>query len=107
MRGADLLPSTARQWLLQNALGLSHPEWFHVPLVVDGEGHRLAKRRDDLSLRALRDAGIDPRVIVAWTARSAGFDASDQMTATDLLSVFDLGRLSQAAPDEVFSALVS
>jgi glutamyl-tRNA synthetase len=49
VRGDDLLPSTARQLLLQRALGLPHPRWIHVPLVGDLEGRRFAKRRDDLS----------------------------------------------------------
>ena len=35
VRGADLLESCARQWLLQEALGYSHPRWWHVLL-----GHR-------------------------------------------------------------------
>ncbi len=42
LRGDDLLPSAARQWHLQHALGLPHPAWFHVPLVVDESGRRLA-----------------------------------------------------------------
>ena len=47
VRGADLLESCARQWLLQEALGFEHPRWWHVPLVTDALGRRLAKRSDD------------------------------------------------------------
>lgn len=61
VRGADLLRSTARQILLQRALHLHQPAWYHCPLVTDGRGERLAKRHDALSLRALRLAGADPR----------------------------------------------
>jgi glutamyl/glutaminyl-tRNA synthetase len=32
VRGDDLLASTPRQWLVQQALGLPHPTWIHVPL---------------------------------------------------------------------------
>jgi len=43
VRGADLLDSTPRQRLLQNALDLPHPRTLHVPLVLDDAGHKLAK----------------------------------------------------------------
>jgi glutamyl/glutaminyl-tRNA synthetase len=33
IRGADLLPSAARQALLYRALGLAPPRWWHLPLV--------------------------------------------------------------------------
>lgn len=71
VRGADLLRSTARQILLQRALGLPQVEYYHCDLVTDQQGERLAKRHDALSLRALRAAGKSPREIVAeWTTGS-------------------------------------
>lgn len=60
VRGRDLLKSTARQILLQRALDLSSPAYFHTELLRDDCGQRLAKRHDALSLRALREAGVTP-----------------------------------------------
>jgi glutamyl-tRNA synthetase len=60
VRGADLLKSTARQMLLNRALGYVDPQWFHCGLVTDENGKRLAKRNDALSIRTLRERG--------WTA---------------------------------------
>jgi glutamyl/glutaminyl-tRNA synthetase len=65
VRGADLLKSTARQMLLNRALGYRDPAWFHCRLVVDHNGRRLAKRHDSLSLRALRQRGLTPMNILS------------------------------------------
>jgi glutamyl-tRNA synthetase len=65
VRGADLLKSTARQILLNHALGVDNPAWFHCRLVVDHNGNRLAKRHDSLSLRALRQRGLTPMNILS------------------------------------------
>ena len=65
VRGEDLLRSTARQILLQNALGLATPAYYHCALVTDAEGQRLAKRHDALSLRTLRERGFSPQEIVS------------------------------------------
>jgi len=65
VRGADLLKSTARQLLLQRALGLQAPAYYHCDLVTDETGARLAKRHDSLSLRALRAAGLTPEQVRA------------------------------------------
>ena len=90
LRGDDLLSSAARQWHLQTLLGLPHPTWVHVPLVVDETGRRLAKRRDDLSLSELRAAGVDPRAIVAWAARSSGLDVPERVNASEVTARFEL-----------------
>lgn len=58
VRGADLLKSTARQILLQRALGLPTPAYYHCELMRDEAGVRLAKRHDALSLKALRESGV-------------------------------------------------
>ncbi len=44
VRGQDLLSNTARQIHLQNILGLSNPQYLHLPLVVDAHGEKLSKQ---------------------------------------------------------------
>jgi glutamyl-tRNA synthetase len=63
VRGADLLVSTARQWLLYRALQLPPPDFYHCDLMTDAAGIRLAKRHDALSLRTLREQGKSPETI--------------------------------------------
>jgi glutamyl/glutaminyl-tRNA synthetase len=64
VRGADLLKSTARQILLNRALGYPDPRWFHCELAVDEQGRRLAKRHDASSIRELRRRGATPAEII-------------------------------------------
>ena len=65
VRGADLLKSTARQMLLNRALGYPDPGWFHCELMVDELGRRLAKRHDALSVRELRRKGMRAAELLA------------------------------------------
>jgi glutamyl-Q tRNA(Asp) synthetase len=46
VRGCDLLSSTARQVLLQRALGLPAVRYLHLPLAVDDRGRKLSKSED-------------------------------------------------------------
>ena len=85
LRGADLLPSTARQLLLYALLGLRPPRWAHAKLLLgppgpDGLPRRLSKREGADTLAGLRASGEDPRRLVARLARSAGL-AGDRVEA--------------------------
>ena len=64
VRGRDLLKSTARQLLLQLALNISTPDYFHTHLLTDERGIRLAKRHDALAIRTLRQQGLMPAEVL-------------------------------------------
>jgi glutamyl-tRNA synthetase len=105
VRGDDLLGSTPRQILLQRALSLPTPGYWHVPLVTDPAGRRLAKRSDDLALAELRARGTDARAIVAWAARSSGFTVPSRISPHELLADFSMARLARhpvaVSPEDV------
>jgi glutamyl-Q tRNA(Asp) synthetase len=46
VRGEDLADNTARQILLQRALGLATPAYLHTPLVLGANGEKLSKQND-------------------------------------------------------------
>ena len=72
VRGEDLVNSTFRQILLQQALGLPTPSYLHTALVVDDQGQRLAKRSDSASLRSLRAQGATAESICESWRRKGG-----------------------------------
>ena len=60
VRGQDLFWSTGVHRLLQALLGLPEPAYHHHRLVLDAEGHKLAKSTQATSLRELRAGGAAP-----------------------------------------------
>jgi glutamyl-tRNA synthetase len=73
VRGDDLVSSTPRQLLLYRSLGLTPPQFAHVPLVVGPDGRRLAKRHGDTRLSALRSAGVSAEQVIGLLASSCGW----------------------------------
>ena len=63
VRGSDLLDSAPRQLWLQSKLGLPHPEYGHVPLLLSPDGRRLAKRDRDLELSQLKERFTAPQLV--------------------------------------------
>jgi glutamyl-tRNA synthetase len=94
VRGDDLLPSTARQILVQVALGLRPPRFAHVPLVVGEDGGRLAKRHGALSLGDLVERGADPGAVAGLLAELSGLaPPGARLHPRDLVDGFSLARV--------------
>jgi glutamyl-tRNA synthetase len=97
VRGDDLVPSTPRQLLLYEALGLWPPAFAHVPLVVGPDGRRLAKRHGDTRLAALRAAGVRAESLLGLLAWSCGWlEEVKPISARELLHLFRLEAIPPA-----------
>lgn len=70
VRGDDLLPSAPRQAYLAGLLGLPQPRYAHVPLALNEEGKRLAKRDGAVTLPQLQEAGVTVPEVLGWIAAS-------------------------------------
>ena len=93
VRGRDLLPSTPRQLWLYEALGLTAPEFYHVPLLLAPDGRRLAKRDADLDMGALRQR-YTPQALLGLLGHLAGLIPSPQsVTLAELLDRFDWAKV--------------
>ena len=89
VRGSDLLSSTPRQLYLQDVLGLSHPQYAHLPLLVAPDGKRLSKRNRDLDLGTLRSQGKTPEEILGFLAYCAGLaEIEEPLSAVQVASRF-------------------
>ena len=72
VRGMDLLSSSARQILLFEALHFPIPDFIHVPLLLDEQGQRMAKRQQSMGLAPLQAAGMAPEEVAGQLASSCG-----------------------------------
>jgi glutamyl-tRNA synthetase len=98
VRGDDLLPSTHRQLLLQQRLGLGPPpQYFHLPLVVGEDGHRLAKRHGDSRISTYRQQGVSAERIIGLLAHWCGLGDRNSITVQDFLKNFQI-RMLPAEP---------
>lgn len=90
VRGDDLLTSSPRQAWLIGRLGGALPEYAHVPLVVNAEGRRLAKRDGAVTLADLARRGVDADGVRSLLGQSLGLNgAGEPVTAAELLDRFD------------------
>ena len=95
VRGCDLLSSTPRQIYLQQLLGFSTPEYYHVPLLTAPDGRRLSKRERDLDMGALRER-YAPEALVGRLAYLAGLlDAPQSVSACELAADFSWRRVKR------------
>ena len=94
VRGDDLLSSTPRQAWLAGRLGGMVPSYAHVPLVVNSDGRRLAKRDGAVTLADLAARGVDPVRVRSLLAASLGLaESGEPVSMAGLLARFDPGSL--------------
>ncbi|HUF99047.1 MAG TPA: tRNA glutamyl-Q(34) synthetase GluQRS [Ilumatobacter sp.] len=98
VRGDDLLSSTPRHLLLQRLLGAANPTYLHVPLVVELDGTRLAKRDRAVTLADLAAIGVEPGTVLAALAISLDLaEPGEPVTAAQLVDRFDVARIPRHA----------
>lgn len=93
VRGADLLTSTARQIWLYRTLGFQEPTFYHLPLITDAQGNRLAKRDRALDAGALRGYLTAEELVGAIAYATGQIDRNEPISARELLAHFDRSKL--------------
>lgn len=77
VRGEDLREAAALHARIWRMLGAAPPRWWHLPLLMDADGQRMAKRHGSLTIASLREDGASPDRIAGFCAWSAGLHAHD------------------------------
>ena len=102
VRGVDLLCSTPQQLYLQELLGLDHPRYAHIPLLVAEKNRRLSKRDHDAGIEELLARFKTPAAIIGHIAGICGLAPTcDPATPEQLLATFDVARLPELFGDPV------
>ncbi len=84
VRGEDLHESAGLQQVIRTRLGATRPpRWWHLPLVRDENGKRLAKRHDALALATLAAQGATPERVRGLVAFWAGATPSCEPMSID------------------------
>ena len=90
VRGDDLVASAIDQAHLATLLGGEPPTYAHVPLAVNRDGRRLAKRDGAVTLADLRVAGVHAGQVLSRIAASLRLAGPDEpVTPAELLARFD------------------
>lgn len=97
VRGSDHVTNTATQIQIITALGGTVPSFAHHSLLTGPQGEALSKRLGTLSLRDLREAGVEPIALLSHMARLGSSDPIELQTSMqDLIDGFDLSKFGAA-----------
>ncbi len=105
IRGGDHISNTARQMLIQRALGFPEPLYAHLPLILDNKHKKLGKRTGAKALTQYRDEGILPEAMLNYLALLGWNPGDDReyLSREELIQAFDLARVQKGSAifDEV------
>ena len=97
VRGSDHVTNTATQIQMIQAIGGTVPTFAHHSLLTGPQGEALSKRLGTLSLRDLRDAGVEPEALISLMARlGANLPVELRISLDDVAEGFELTQFGSA-----------
>ncbi|WP_298258740.1 glutamate--tRNA ligase [uncultured Litoreibacter sp.] len=97
VRGSDHVTNTATQIQIIQALGGHVPNFAHHSLLTGPQGEALSKRLGTLSLRDLRESGVEPLALLSHMARLGSSQPIELRASMDeLIEGFDLSHFGAA-----------
>ncbi len=110
VRGGDLLSSTARQIHLIEALGGEIPAYGHVPMATGGDGRKLSKRYESMTIAEVREAGVRPEVLCGYFAQTLGLLPDvEAVSPTELIDTFNWASIRRddwTVPSDILEDLI-
>lgn len=99
LRGEDHVTNSAAQIQLFEALGAQPPEMGHLALLAGADGEGLSKRLGSLSIRQLREEGIEASALASLLARiGTSAPIIPQTLLADIVAEFDINNFGRATP---------
>ncbi|PTW45217.1 glutamyl-tRNA synthetase /glutamate--tRNA(Gln) ligase [Rhodovulum kholense] len=97
VRGSDHVTNTATQIQIIGAIGGTAPRFAHHSLLTGAQGEALSKRLGHLSLRDLREQGVEPMALLSLMARLGSSQPVELAESLDeLIEGFDIGTFGAA-----------
>lgn len=97
IRGEDHVTNTAVQIEIFRALGAAEPSFAHHPLLMGAGGEALSKRIGSLSLRSLREDGIEPLALASYLAKVGTSDPVELKPSLEVLAAeFEFAKIGRA-----------
>ena len=99
LRGEDHVTNSAAQIQLFEALGATSPQMGHLALLAGADGEGLSKRLGSLSVRDLREQGIEAAALASLLARiGTSAPVMPLASMTDIIAGFDITSFGRATP---------
>lgn len=100
IRGEEWLPSTPKHILLYEAFGWEHPEFAHIPLLLNKDRSKLSKRQGDVSVEDYIEKGYSKEAIInfiAFLGWHPGGDNEDEIyNLAELVEHFSIEKVHKA-----------
>lgn len=97
IRGEDHVTNTAVQIQIFEALGASIPTFAHHSLLITASGEGLSKRLGHLSVKGLRDAGLEPQAVASLAVLVGSAEAVRPIADLgELAKLIDFSHISRA-----------
>jgi glutamyl-tRNA synthetase len=99
IRGEDHISNTARQILIQKALGYEMPVYAHLPLVLGPDRTKLSKRKGAKALTEYRAEGYLPEAIINYLALLGWHPEGEKeiFSVAELVQEFNITRTQKGA----------
>ena len=98
IRGDDHLNNTPRQMNMLQVLGVSPPQYAHLPMILGEDGTKLSKRHGAIDIRDYRDKGYLPEAMLNYLIRLGWSHGNQEIfSLEEMTDFFDLSKLTSSA----------
>ena len=95
IRGEDHLSNTAKHIALFQAFGVNPPQYAHIPLILNPDGTKMAKRDTGAALTHYQESGYAPEAVVnylcllGWSPKNN----REKLSLPEVIDLFDLAQI--------------